>query len=271
MICWLLQLLLIPMVAAPAFAQEDAVGQMSRAEKETFLKKSRVISMEEVGEGVSNPWKVKLERDGVQMKAIYKSIDMRMEMTFPHGSETADEYVDSYKSEIAAYELDKLIGIDILPVIVERKVKGKKGSLREWVEDVMPRYGHGNRPPSVNRLSDWLHTVWLFDYLIYNTDRGTHNIMIATDWSPVVIDNSIAFNTFQKPIRTLYRFPREVVDRLRTLEKKPVDRALRRYLKRHQIDALWNRIQNVLQTVDRRKEQFGESEVYFSLPELGSN
>ncbi len=270
MICRLLQLLLVPMVVVPVSAQEGAV-EMSRAEKETFLKKSRVVSMEEVGEGVSNPWKVKLERDGVQMKAIYKNIDMRMETAFSHGSETADEYMDSYKSEIAAYELDKLIGIEILPVIVERKVKGKKGSLREWVEDVMPRYGHGNRPPLDNRLSDWLHTVWLFDYLIYNTDRGTHNIMIATDWSPVVIDNSIAFNTFQKPIRILYRFPREVVDRLRTLEKKSVDRALRRYLKRHQIDALWNRMQNVLKTVDHRKEQFGEQEVYFSLPELGSN
>jgi hypothetical protein len=243
---------------------------MSRAEKETFLKKARVVSMEEVGEGVSNPWKVQLERDGVEMEAIYKSIDLRMKGPTVHGSETVPEYVDSYKSEIAAYELDKLIGFHILPVIVERKVKGKKGSLREWVEDVMPRYGHGHRPPSGTELRDWLHTVWLFDYLIYNIDRGTHNIMIANDWSPVVIDNSLSFNTFQKPMRPLYRFPREVIEGLRVLEKKPLNKVLRRYLKRHQIDALWNRIQHVLQTVDRRKAQFGESEVYFSLPRLGS-
>mgnify|MGYP001453947287 CR=1 FL=1 len=75
--------------------------------------------------------------------------------------------------------------------------------VKEWADDVLPRYGHGQVPPTGEKLKNWLHTMWLFDYLIYNVDRGTPNIMIATDWSPVVIDNSMTFNTFQTPIRPL--------------------------------------------------------------------
>ena len=68
MISKLLCLLLIAVL--PLSAQE----KMSRLEKETYLKKARVISTREIGEGISKPLKVQLERDGVLMKAIYKNI-----------------------------------------------------------------------------------------------------------------------------------------------------------------------------------------------------
>ncbi len=249
---------------------DASASEMTRADKETFLKKAKIVRTKEVGAGISKPLKVYLERDGVELNAIYKNIDTFMEADVRHGAEAADQHIDSYKAEIAAYELDKLLELNILPAIVERKVNGKRGSLREWVEDVLPRYGHGQTPPDGSVLRDWLHTVWMFDYLIYNIDRGTHNIMIATDWSPVVIDNSMCFNTFEKPIRPLYRFPREPIAALRTLEKKKLHRALRKYLKSYQTDALWARVQNLLKMVDERIATYGEDEVMFPLPLMSS-
>ena len=245
-------------------------SEMTRAEKEAFLKKAKIVRTKDIGAGISKPLKVYLEKDGIKLNAIYKNIDNVMKVDARHASETAKQHIDSYKCELAAYELDKLMDLDILPPIVVRKVNGEKGSLREWVEDILPRYGHGQNPPEGAQLGDWLHTVWMFDYLIYNIDRGTHNIMIATDWSPVVIDNSMSFNTFQKPIRPLYRFPRGPVAKLRTLEDKQLRKAMKKYLKSYQIKALWARIQNLIEIVDDRVATYGEDEVMYQLPRLSS-
>ena len=43
-------------------------------------------------------------------------------------------FVDSYKYNIAAYQLAELLGLDdMLPVYVERKWKGDPGSLSWWL------------------------------------------------------------------------------------------------------------------------------------------
>ncbi len=240
-------------------------GEMSREAKEAFLKKARVVSMKDVGEGVTHPMKAVLEDGTTRMKAIFKTVDTRIKMPTRFGGETVEEYIDSYKYEIAAYELDKLLGLNMLPVIVERKIEGKRGSLREWIEAVIPHYGHGQPPPDVDRVQDEIHATWLFDYLIYNVDRHTHNVMFAPGWSPVLIDHSMVFTTFEKPFRPMYRFPREVIDQLRALDEKTVKKALGRYLKRHQIKALMRRREIALKTVDQAVAEQGETAVFFSL------
>jgi hypothetical protein len=42
---------------------------------------------------------------------------------------------ESYKSEIAAYRLDRVRGLDMVPPTVERSVEGESGSLQLWVEN----------------------------------------------------------------------------------------------------------------------------------------
>ena len=137
--------------------------------------------------------------------------------------------------------------------------------MREWIEDVMPRYGHGNPPPDMSREEDWIQMVWLFDYLVYNVDRRPHNLMLGSGWNPVLIDHSMTFMTFEKPFRPIYRFPREVVDRLRALDRKAVKKALGRTLRRDQLQAFMRRREIVLGMVDRQVAERGEAAVFFSL------
>ena len=238
---------------------------MDREAKERFLSRASVVSIKEVGEGATKPLKVELEDGTVRMKAIFKTVDLRMKMETRFGSETAKEFIDSYKYEIAAYELDKLLGLEMLPVIVERKIEGKRGSIREWVADVIPHYGHNEPPPDMDRVEMEMHTVWLFDYLIYNTDRRVHNLMLGPGWSPVLIDHSMTFTTFTKPFRPMRRFPREIIERLRQLDKRAVKKGLGSYLRGNQIDAFMRRREIVLQMVEQQVAERGESEVMFAL------
>jgi hypothetical protein len=238
---------------------------MSREAREAYLRSAKIVSMKDVGEGATHPVKVKLDDGTTKMKAIFKSVDLRQKWASRFGSETTRGYIDSYKNEIAAYELDKLLGLNMLPVIVERKIKGRRGSLREWVEHVIPHYGHEEPPPDVDRMHDQMQAVWLFDYLITNVDRRTHNLMLGPGWAPVLIDHSMGFMDYQKPFRPMYRFPREVIDRLRALDERAIRRALRRYLKRGQIRALLRRRDVVLEHVDRQLGMRDSAEVFFSL------
>ncbi len=237
----------------------------TRAQREAWLRRSRVVAVKDVGEGATKPQKVTLDDGRRRGKAIFKTVDLRMKTETRFGSQTVPEFVDSYRCEIAAYELDKLLGMGMLPVTVERVIHRKRGSLREWVQEVIPHYGHDEPMPDMARVERELHTVWLFDYLIYNQDRRVHNLMLGPGWSPVLIDHSMTFNTFTRPFRPPRRFPREVVDRLRKLDRRAVRKALGRYLRRRQIDALMARRDTVLKEVDRQIAEQGEAAVLFLL------
>ena len=60
----------------------------------------------------------------------------------PHGLEIAAAGVyrgfrESYKTEIAAYELDKLLKMDMVPPTVERQLDGIRGAAQLWVENIV--------------------------------------------------------------------------------------------------------------------------------------
>ena len=56
-------------------------------------------------------------------------------------------FFESYRAEIAAYELDKLLGLSMVPPTVERKVKGETGSAQMWVDDVVLLKTKDGTPP----------------------------------------------------------------------------------------------------------------------------
>ena len=70
------------------------------------------------------------------LRAIFKDENTQHRGTFRYGDGREVPVVkDSYLHEIAAYELDALLGLEIVPPCVERKLFSRKGSLCLWVED----------------------------------------------------------------------------------------------------------------------------------------
>jgi hypothetical protein len=131
--------------------------------------------------GGANPHKQLLEFEhGIQ--ALYK----------PNITEADSQYhftVD-YHAEVAAYALDQLLKLGIVPMTVERTIDGIPGSLQYFVKKL------------TECTRDCLHArgfvkMKLLDYLIGNLDRKMANFLYCPAENRIVaIDHGIAFKTF---------------------------------------------------------------------------
>ena len=122
---------------------------------ERFLAEAVVVSTSKIPVGVSDPRKLLLARDGLHVNAIFKDID-REEKRVRDGSKFYLSWHDWYGYDVAAYRLDRLLGLDRVPPVVERKIQRNPGSVQIWLEGVVTdtvRREEGHKPPSIGRFN----------------------------------------------------------------------------------------------------------------------
>jgi len=235
-----------------------------------FLRTAQVTKLTMLGTGVTRPVRVTLT-DGVRtLRGIWKTVDeherglMRMESG---GFEV--DFRDSWKHEIAAYELSRLLGLDLVPPTVERELGGRHGSLQMWVEHAMTekeRLEKALNPVHPPRWAQQIHCIRLFHQLTYNTDfRNVENVLLDSSFRVYLIDSSRAFR-IQKDLLApddLQCFSRRVLDRLRQLDRPTLEEHLGRWLDGLQIEALLARRDRILAIVDQRVARHGQGQVLF--------
>lgn len=187
-----------------------------------------------------------------------------------------------YKFNLAAYELDKLLDLHLVPPSVERSVNGRSASVTWWLDDVamseLDRRRKAIDPPDPDSWSRQVQAVRVFDELISNTYRDTapplylnsvwDNLLITTGWTIWITDHTGAFRTrraLEDP-DSLIRCPRVVLGRLRRLNREQLQQALQRYLSSQQLDALEVRRVLLVRHFDHRIESKGEAAVFYDLP-----
>lgn len=236
--------LVLAAASAPAITRQPFEGPAA----DEFLATAEVVAMEPLPFGITKPFKVTL-RDGERTAyAVWKTIDV----VNPHNRNprlystdwTESYFRDSYHHEIAAYELDKLVGLGLVPPTVEREIEGKRGSLQLWIDDAITeakRLKIGREPADSRRWSEQAYAVRLFHQLTGDTDAtNVSNILVDPDFRLYVIDSSRAFHLRGALHRAdgLRRFPRPVLERLQALTPEILDRKLGAWLTRGQLKAL---------------------------------
>ncbi len=212
----------------------------SNEEIEEFLQTADIVSQKRVGEGINNPLKVLLEKDGIQMYAIFRDVRVeRSQMPLSDGK-ISFFFRDDARFECAAYELSKLLGLDTVPPAVERKIRGKKGTLQAWVENVTTEKTLRKEtevPPSggIERWR-WImqrQNIYIFDNLIYNEDRNLGNILIEPDWKLWMIDHTRAFRRWKELLNPeqIQFSERALWENLQALEETEVRAKLKKFLK----------------------------------------
>ena len=101
---------------------------------------------------------------------------------------------DDYRHNIAAYKLDRLLRLNMVPPSVERTTGKLRAAFTWWVDDVAMMESDRERkkiePPDPEAWKKQLSVATTFDQLIYNVDRNTGNLLITKDWTLVLIDHT---------------------------------------------------------------------------------
>jgi hypothetical protein len=253
--------MLIASVVAAAGLACGAPERADLAACEQVLRRGRVVARREVGQGVSGAILMRLRHGDAEVPAVFKSVEARVPGYSFNGEQVAT-YRDTWKHEVAAYELDRLLGLRLVPPTVERKVDGKRGSMQAWAERPLSRFGQGPPPEDPARAEAYLHAQRLLDYLTFNTDRHVRNVLLGAEWRPVAIDNSIAFHPFVRPYRPLHRFPRGPAAALERLDPRALRERLGRYLEKDEIRGLVARRARVLEFVAAARAS-GRTDAFF--------
>jgi hypothetical protein len=256
----------------PAAAQTGASAQVIQGpEVEQFLKRARFTARQPLGAGVSGSLKVTLEQDRKTEFAVLKTIDQkRPGAQLNAKGEIEIDFQDSWRTEVAAYELDKLLGLGMVPATIERRspYEDKPASLQLWVVSSMTeakRRQNAVIPPDSERWSRQLIAMNVFDALIYNTDRHPDNLLMTENFEVRLIDHSRSFrpNAELRNRDDLQRFPRKMIEKLEQLTKADVEKRLGDYLSLTQIDGLMKRRQLLLDLVHQRTVEHGERAVLY--------
>jgi len=246
-----------------------------RAEMEAFLETADIVRFEPVGEGVTKPYRLYLKKGDFETRAFWKN---------PSGLMAG--FWEGWQYEIAAYRLDKLLGLDMVPVAVEREFQGKKGALSLWAENKfsllkVAEQGipiPGGASARVEK-AKWLTRAW--DSLIGNEDRTQQNILYTKDWRTILIDHSRAFRSTKAfTERLMYgadgikkgddgrallfrRVPRGFYDKVKGLTAGSVRAAVGDTLTDAEIVSLLTRRDLLIQEIDAQIRQQGVANVLY--------
>ena len=114
---------------------DSTTALLSQAEIEKFLLHAKIVTSEALPIGVTQSQKVTLSDGTITKEAHLQTIDV-FKKRFRIGNRTEVNFKDSYKFNIAAYEIDKALDLQMVPVSVERIVKGQPAAITWWIEDV---------------------------------------------------------------------------------------------------------------------------------------
>jgi hypothetical protein len=106
---------------------------------------------------------------------------------------------DNFAPEIAAYKLDRMLGLGMVPVTVRREVDGKQGTLQFVPADTMTereRVTDGEGWGTPCPLGKQVQAMYVFDALIGNPVRTPSSMLYSPDdWLLILVDHEHSFGT----------------------------------------------------------------------------
>jgi hypothetical protein len=235
--------------------------------KENALRNAEIIKSKRLGTGITNPLKLTMRDGQTEFYAVFKDVNVRKPgLTSLKGSSEMD-FKDSWQFDVAAYELDKLLGLNMVPVTIERKYNGEKGMVQWWIENAMTegaRKEKGLNPPDIDSWNRYLYKVRIFDNLVYNIDRNLGNLLITPDWKVWMIDHSRCFKNMDKlkAEGDLSHFSTSFIDALKKLTEVQVKEHCGKYLSIYEIRAMLKRRDAIVQLYDKLHAEQGDSILY---------
>ncbi len=234
---------------------------IKQKEMENYLKTAQITSIEkdEVA-GRTAPWNITLYDGKVTHRARFKHLNRSRPSLIP----------DSYKYEIAAYELDKLLGLNVVPPVVEREIEGIAGSLQIFIEGCITeneRKRRGMDPPDSKKFKNDLEVINVFENLVLDEDcfDEQDTLIHIEDWKVCRVDFSMAFSPVENLIAgcQITRCSKKLYQNLLNLDNEVARMKLGPYLNEDEIQALLNRKEIIIENINRLIQEKGKDSVLF--------
>lgn len=235
------------------------VWTVRTAEFETFLRSAEVTGMKAVPVGVTRPSRAFFAPGGLAESMAWKPITPGIRNGF----------YESYRSEIAAYELDKHLALQMVPPTVERRVGSEVGAAVLWAsptrsfKDLGGVPGQGRIPgPPAARVADWTRQIVrakMFDNLIANKDPNLGNWLVDGDWHLILIDHSRSFTSMKALVHKMDNIDRALWEKFRALDEATLQAVVGPWMGRGEVRAVVSRRDEMQKEIDRLVKARGES------------
>ena len=227
---------------------------------ETFLKTARIVEIRKDREpGRTLPWRVVLDDGTTRATAMFKYIDRPRPLDFP----------DSYKYELAAYAMSRLLGLEIIPPTVARTVDNTSGALQWYLEGCLSEHDRERaklEPPDLDAFLKRLDEIKIFELLAGDECQDKDDTLIhKEDWKVCRVDFSEAFPAAATISEDcpIGRCSRRLFDRLQETSRGHLADHLRRLLNESELDALWARQRRIIERIRTLIKEQGERAVIY--------
>lgn len=243
--------------AQSATTAESAKTWMAqRAAIEEYLRTAPVGRMEAIGRGVTLPRRAYFEGRGPVDSMVWKPIQPGI----------SRGYYESYKSEIAAYEIDKLLALDMVPPKVERRVQGDVGVAVMWVAPTTTFADHGGLPkPPPAQAPAWNRQIVkakMFQNLIGDIDPNLGNWLVDPSWNIILVDHSRALTGTDKLVHEMQSIDAALWSRITALTEADLYSALSTWIGKREVRGILERRKKMQSQVDRLVRSKGENQVF---------
>jgi hypothetical protein len=263
---YVLSFLLLGLAATQLYGQASA--KLTDAEMEQFLTAGRLVSSKLIGQGVTKSSRATLSYQGRVHDAQIQAINSKLNDLYDADGKPIP-WRDDFRHNIAAYKLDRLLKLNMIPPSVQRNMGKLPAAFTWWVDDVSMTESDREKkeipPPDPDAWKKQRNLATTFDQLIYNVDRNTGNLIILKDWTLVLIDHTRAFapNTRLMDRSDFDRCSRPLLDALRKLDADTLTGLLKPYLTKQQIDGMLFRRDLIVKHFDQLIAEKGEAAVLF--------
>jgi hypothetical protein len=243
-------------VAAASQAVECSLNWLGREpEIEKFLREGKIVKLESVPIGVTKPERAILEPGGPVGRFVWKALRPGYSKGF----------MESYKAEIAAYKMDQMLELKMVPPYVERNIEGRNGAAGMWIENT--KQWSVEKPPQgpEPKWSIQLTKMKMFDLLIANIDRNQGNLIYDNDWHLFLIDHSRAFigKKDLKGIAPIGRVERALWNKMQALTLDSLEAGLGEWVSTNDKKAILIRRDKMAEAIKDLIAKRGETSVFY--------
>jgi len=252
-------------LAAPQAQNPDNEPNLTEEQKIDFLLHAKVVASRQIGVGETALWRLTLRHGTLTHDAAFQSIESVWESPVYHEI----QFRVSYHFDIAAWELARLLGLDdMVPVTVERKWGGKRGSLSWWLpywKMDFDRIKEKLQPPDIEAWNRQMYRVRVFGELLFDAGRNLDTVLITKDWKIWRLDFAPAFGPLRdlRHPKDLVQCDRQLLEKLRQLSYDMVLEKTKPHLTEGEVKALMTQRDKIVAYFEKLIAEKGEPAVLY--------